>query len=337
MSSYLTAGCQKVSETAAYYGNRAADFYEQRFVCYQRNFKLLRFGSNAFRWVIDRFKDADLFGPLRLLNFLELPSNVRGAYKSTAKFFKERSIPLTLNEKVDHVARVIGSVGEFFDNATTGIVGIGTLGVAAISQLSWLTPLFAFGVALEGVYVIHSGKVACESYAVLKKIKELTKKNPGELKTSLSGHARDKLQKMVDYLVKARLQEKSFISKHFNAKGSDFVDKMKAIGQAALKKGDESDLISQKVYKTVRSYLRHKIAQHVISAVALSVMLVGIAILVAGAPAAPIGFGLIFVGSLISLANRNYAAHMQDELNATLEEAQQKLGLVQLPAQPVIT
>lgn len=304
--------------------NKVLDLYDQHGTVAGSALRIVRFGGNGLRLVINKIKDVDVLGFLRLANFLDVPSNLRDAYRAGAKFFKDRKVALTVNEKIDHATRFIGKIGETLDNATTGIMGLGAVGALSVASLPWLVPVFTAGIALEGVFVIHSGKVAREAYQLLKKVKALTKHST-EFVTHFSGKPCHELASVVNLLVESRKHENSFISKHFRVKGSEFSAKLQSISSKAVALGDSANTISQLVNTTIRRYLKTKIVQHIISGVALSVMLVGLAVMLTIPPATAAAFAILFVGCSISIANRYYVKRTQQAFEAQINDAHKLL------------
>lgn len=305
--------------------NKVLDLYDQHGTVAGSALRIVRFGGNGLRLVVSKIKDVDVLGFLRLANFLDIPSNLRDTYRAGAKFFKDRKVALTVNEKIDHATSFIGKIGEILDNTTTGIMGLGAVGAISLASLPWLVPVFTAGIALEGVFVIQSGKVACEAYQLLKKVKALTSKRSVEFVTQFSGKPCHKLASMVSLLVESRKHENSFISKHFRVKGSEFTAKLQNISTKAVALGDNANSISQIINKTIRRYLQTKIVQHVISGVALSVMLIGLTVMLTVPPATAVAFAILFVGCSISLANRYYVKHTQQAFEAKMNEAHRLL------------
>lgn len=312
--------------------NKALDTYDEHSPEIMAALRITRFTGNGLRLVVPRWKNVDVLGFMRVFAFLDIPSNVRDICRTTAKFFNNhRKVALTWNEKADHLMKIVGKAGEIFDNMATGIWGLGAMGIILTSPMGWLNPLFIVGIGLQTVNLIQGTKVSIESWRVLKTIKQLkSKKNYSEVQ----GAKANGLARIVKMLQDKRAGENSFIRKHFKTKGSVFMDCLSSINgkiQQLTRVGaskidsDFGNAMADKVTCAMRKFLRHKIAQHIISVVAFSIIVIGIGILVSTPPLVPVAFTLLAVGSAISLANRYYAKNTMQTLHEELLETEEHL------------
>lgn len=254
--------------------------------------------------------------PLKVVLFVKLPLSILSIINSI-RGFKESS----LNEKCEDVLNVISEVGNLADNVATATDGLAAIGLTTAKVVVWTSPLFIVGLTLQTAGLVLTTKSLVETHIFSKAFKKSV-----ALKEKVETYALHHFASGVDLIVERSSKGKRFVSKHFGVKSDQLMarlNKIKIKAETLEKSGDQEKKlkIQSKMKRTVELLDRRMMVMKkskALTIVATTISIIGIIVLLT-TPAAPVGFVLLGIGSIIELTHYFKMRSMTKQFKADMK------------------
>lgn len=255
-----------------------------------------RYIANGTKELFGVAKDDYLLGPARLISGVSVMMRVNNIAHSIIDFVKGGH-----NDKADSLLSMVSDLGTIGDAVSTFAQGLESVGAVAAKSILWATPLLIVSMGLEAAGLVLGIKGIVETYLLSHKL--FKDKNPKE-------YTIDDYQEKVNYLEERRVKERLLDRKFFRVDREQLGDRLLDIELEAKRKinsenpleKEQGENLIRRTMKTLKGRLTTRIISYAVGVVAAATCLVGLSILLAVPGMQPLGFALLAVGVVVSLA-----------------------------------
>lgn len=276
-----------------------------------------RYGANASKKLLGFADDVYLLGPLRMLAGIKIPISVTNIFGLSKEVAEGKGM-----EKADALLNISAEIGDIGDAVSTFACGLGSTGLVAARSIVWATPLLAASVPFEAIGVLVSVKQWVQTYFFGNNFNKMMGSEKAPEEYTLADY-----RKGLAAMEKGREEKRYYFRQHFNTNEDKLVDRLididlEVAGKLNSQNPEEIKAGQEMLHKTAKT-LKGRVStvnwSRLWGAVAGTVQIIGISILIAS-PAfipIPVGFTFLTVGAVLSIAKFVFDRYM----NARFEKA----------------